>query len=399
MHRNTSHASNLIKSSWSYTDLKTRIIMPVMIVLALMTAFTGYSFYQSELSRLHEEINLRGQLITGSLSAFATNAMTPERKSELENHIKAIIEDKNLLYQVTIYQQQMPYLTVISGMVRQKLLPDTLVHYTLPIYSTDGKSEVGVIETALSTKEIDDHLEFRVFQIVLVSVVVVIISTILLSMLLSYVVVHPLERLTHKIQAIALGRLNDQVIPISWDEIGHLFSDINHLRVRFREKENDFIASLVNRKRYRNINTIETNCKALVVDDDENILMIAEKLLTKNHIDVITANNGMQALDALNNQKFDIILLDLMMPEMNGFEVLNQLKGNLTYTNTPIIVVSSVTDKESIVEALNNGATDFVIKPFNHDELLARINIHMSKYLSEKEIDSIINKEIDSLQS
>lgn len=394
-----SSASKLIKSSWSYTDLKTRIIMPVILVLGLMTVFTGYSFYQSERSRLHEEIHLRGQLITGSLSAFATNAMTPDRKPELEKHIKAFIEDKNLLYQVTIYQQQTPYLTIISGMLRQKLLPDTLMHYKLPIYSSDGKSEIGIIETALSTQEIEDYLELRVVQIVLVSIVVVIASTVLLSMLLSLVVVHPLERLTHKIQAIALGRLNDKVIPLSWDEIGHLFSDINHLRVRFREKENDFIASLMNRKRYRNINMAETKCKALVVDDDDSVRMIAEKLLIKNHIDVVTANNGIEALAILNNQHFDIILLDLMMPEMNGFEVLNQLKSNLTYINTPIIVVSSVTDKESIVEALNNGAIDFIIKPFNHDELIARINIHMSKYLSEKEIDYIIEKEVDSLQS
>lgn len=391
--------SNLFKSSWSYTDLKTRIIMPVILVLGLMTAFTGYSFYQSERSRLHEELNLRGQLITGSLSVYATNAMTPDRKPELENYIKAFIEDKNLLYQVIIYQQQAPYLTVTSGMIRQKLLPETLVHYKLPVYSSDGRTEIGVIETALSTQEIDNYLALRVAQIILVSVAVVVIATVLLSMLLSHVVVHPIERLTHKIQAIAVGRLNDRVSPLSEDEIGHLFRDINHLRVRFREKESDFIESLVNRKRYRNIDTLETSCKALVVDDDDSLRMIAEKLLKKHHFEVTTANNGKQALDIINNQKFDIILLDLMMPEMNGFEVLNQLKGNPLFKSIPIIVVSSVTDKDSIVEALNTGATDFIIKPFNHDELIARINIHMSKYLSEKEIDSIIKKEIDSLHN
>lgn len=393
-----SFLSNLIKNSWNYTDLKTRIVLPVILVLGAMTAFTGYSFYQSERSRLHEELNLRGQVITGSLAAYASNAMTAERKADLEQHIKAFIEDKNLLHHVTIYQQQTPYVTITSGLLRQKLLPETLKHYTLPIYSGDGKTEIGVIETALSTQEIEDYLALRVVQVIGVSVVVVIVCLILLSLLLSYVVVHPLERLNHKIQAIAVGRINDKVFSISGDEIGHLVRDINHLRVRFKRKESDFIESLQQRKRFSNIDTLETRCRALVVDDDDTVRGIAEKLLKKHHLDVTTAVNGKQAMDILDRDSFDIMLLDLMMPEMNGFEVLKQLQDKPGRGNMPIIVVSSITDKDAIVEALNNGATDFIIKPYNHDELIARLNIHLSKYLNEKELDKLIAKERDSLQ-
>ena len=391
--------SNPIKASWNHADLKTRIITPVMLILGLMTAFTGFSFYQSEYSRLHEELNLRGQTISASLSAYATNAMTPGRKSELENHIKAFIEDKKLLHQVSIYQNQTPYLSVSSGMLRERLLPDTLKHYKLPIYSPDGKNEMGMIEAALSTQEIDDYLTLRVVQITVVSVTVVIISTILLSWLLSYVVIRPLERLTNKIQNISMGRLNNKVISISWDEIGHLFRDINALRIRFKKKESAFIESLVNRKKYRSGNISPANCNALVVDDDETIRIIAQKLLTRHHMNVTTASNGREALNVLNKQKFDIILLDLIMPEMTGFDVLNKLKDNPSYNNTPVIIISSITDKESIVEALNNGATDFILKPFNHDELMARINIHLSQYLSEKELDDILVKEINNLHN
>jgi len=394
-----SFMSSLIKTSWNYADLKTRIITPVMLILGLMTVVAGYSYYQSERSQLHAELNVRGQAITASLSAFATSAITADRKAELENHIKAFIEDKKLLHTVTIYQDQSAYLTVTSGMLRQKILPDTLKHYKLPVFSPDGKNEIGVIEVSLSTQEIDDHLAIRAMQITVASVAVVIVSIIILSWLLGYVVIRPLERLTNKIQNLSMDHINEKFISMSWDEIGHLFRDVNALRIRFKRKESAFIETLMNRKKFRTGTIPVANCKALVVDDDETIRMIAQKLLEKNNMNVTTAGNGKQALEILNKQKFDIILLDLMMPEMTGFEVINQLRENASFNNAPIIVVSSITDKESIVAALNNGATDFVIKPFNHEELMARVNIHISKYLSEKEIDSLIEKESGSLQN
>jgi CheY-like chemotaxis protein/HAMP domain-containing protein len=399
MSRATAFLRNLALSGWNYTDLKTRIITPVILVIGLMTAFTGYNFYQSESSRLHEELNLRGQVITASLSAYATNAMTPERKPDLENHIKAFIEDKKLLHAVKISQNRSTYLAVTSGTVREKLLPETLKHYTLPIYASDGKREIGTIEASLSTQQIEDYLETRAVQITLVCAAVVVACTILLSWLLSYVVIRPLERLTNKVQAISEGRLNEKVISMSWDEIGHLFHDINHMRVRFRKKESDFIESLLKRKHYKSPDFSTISCKALVVDDDDTVRAIAAKLLEKNHISVVTAIHGKDALDKLEHNHFDMILLDLMMPEMNGFEVLKHIKDNPAYNTLPVIVVSSISDKEAIVEALNTGATDFIIKPFNHDELIARIHVHLGKYLSERELDSLIEQEIGSLKT
>jgi CheY-like chemotaxis protein/HAMP domain-containing protein len=389
---------NLVASSWNYTDLKTRIIAPVLLALCLLMGLAGFGIYASENNRLQQELELRGQTITASLSAYATSSMTPDRKNQLENHVREFIQDKKLLHQVIIYQNQQPYLTITSGTLRQKLLPETLKHFRSIIYAADGKTETGHIEADLSTQTIDDQLYWLTVKLVLIGFALIVLSAILLTMLLSHTVIRPLERLANKIQTISMGRINDKVISMSWDEIGHLFRDINAMRVRFKSRESAFIGSLLQQRHQRSENIDIGGSKALIVDDDPTIQAIARKLLTDNNIHVAVASNGKQALETLQHERFDIILLDLMMPEMSGFEVLEQLKAHPVYNNIPVIVVSSITDKESIVRALSNGATDFVIKPFNYNELLARINIHLSKYLSDKEIENIIRNEMDSLK-
>jgi putative two-component system response regulator len=114
----------------------------------------------------------------------------------------------------------------------------------------------------------------------------------------------------------------------------------------------------------------------LVVDDIETNIRILERKLIKENFTIKTANNGITALAMIEDSKPDLILLDVMMPEMSGFEVCKILKSNPTTQSIPIIFLTAKIETEDIVKGLNAGAVDYVAKPFNHAELLSRIKTH-----------------------
>lgn len=109
----------------------------------------------------------------------------------------------------------------------------------------------------------------------------------------------------------------------------------------------------------------------LVVDDDIHIGNVLEELLTKEGYKVSRAYSGTETLLVLSQTKPDLILLDLMLPGLNGEDILPHIKG------IPVIVVSAKVDIDSKVDLLLRGAVDYVTKPFNMKELLARISVHL----------------------
>jgi adenylate cyclase len=117
----------------------------------------------------------------------------------------------------------------------------------------------------------------------------------------------------------------------------------------------------------------------LVVDDDEmNRLTLAGLLETAGYQTRI-AEDGYQALEALEDHNFDAILLDILMPGIDGLEVLRQVKGDSRMWRTPVIVISAVDETSSIVRCLELGAEDFVSKPFDPVVLRARINAVLAR--------------------
>lgn len=110
--------------------------------------------------------------------------------------------------------------------------------------------------------------------------------------------------------------------------------------------------------------------KILIADDDPQILRALRILLTARGYDVFTARTGAEALSAAVERHPDLVMLDLGMPELNGIEVIEGLRG---WSSVPILVVSGRTDSADKVDALDAGADDYVTKPFAADELLARI--------------------------
>ncbi len=124
------------------------------------------------------------------------------------------------------------------------------------------------------------------------------------------------------------------------------------------------------------MNTFEY--KILIVDDVAKNIQVVGNILQSHNFDIYFANNGKNALRQIRINTFDLILLDVMMPEMDGFQVCAEIKKLKHAKDTPIIFLTAKTDIESIVKGFESGGVDYITKPFNSIELLARIKTHLS---------------------
>lgn len=124
--------------------------------------------------------------------------------------------------------------------------------------------------------------------------------------------------------------------------------------------------------------------RVLVVDDEPQILRALRINLHARHFDVITAVDGATALDAAKNQKPDLLILDLGLPDADGVDVIRSLRS---WTDVPIIVLSGRVGSSDKITALNAGADDYVTKPFNIEELLARMRAVNRRLRPEGEND------------
>jgi DNA-binding response OmpR family regulator len=112
--------------------------------------------------------------------------------------------------------------------------------------------------------------------------------------------------------------------------------------------------------------------KILVVDDVPENVRLLEAVLSPRGYEVVTANDGQAALDLIEAEEPDLILLDVMMPGLDGYAVCRHLRGNDETAVLPVIMVTSSIGQEK-TKAIEAGADDFIPKPFNHDELLTRV--------------------------
>jgi two-component system cell cycle response regulator len=119
---------------------------------------------------------------------------------------------------------------------------------------------------------------------------------------------------------------------------------------------------------------MESRASALVVDDDPINRMLLSKSLEQQGHRVMTAENGLEALAALQAQPFDVVLLDVLMPEPDGYEVLARLKQDRGLRHVPVIMVSALEDIQCVVRCIEMGAEDYLPKPFDPVLLRARVN-------------------------
>tara|TARA_Y100000996_G_scaffold132547_1_gene100782 strand:+ start:370 stop:1914 length:1545 start_codon:yes stop_codon:yes gene_type:complete len=141
-----------------------------------------------------------------------------------------------------------------------------------------------------------------------------------------------------------------------------------------RAVQNDQYKSFKNK-----INTIKYTGKILIIDDDVLNAELMLKILDKLDHEVTISHNADDALNVISSEKFDLILLDIIMPNVNGIELLQMIKKNNHYFDVPIIMLSALDDLESIVDCINLGADDYITKPIDKILLNARINSCLEK--------------------
>jgi phosphoserine phosphatase RsbU/P len=118
----------------------------------------------------------------------------------------------------------------------------------------------------------------------------------------------------------------------------------------------------------------------LVVDDNEdNRYTLTRRLEREGYANLTTANNGRQALELLERQHFDLVLLDIMMPELDGYQVLERLKADVALRDIPVIMISALEEVDSVIRCVELGAEDYLSKPFNPTLLRARVGASLEK--------------------
>lgn len=128
--------------------------------------------------------------------------------------------------------------------------------------------------------------------------------------------------------------------------------------------------------------------RVLIIDDDDEFLTMIKLLLSLNNFEVDTANSGMEGLSKIENSNYDIVLLDVMMPHMSGFEVLKKIRRNEKLIDLPIIMLTAKSEKEDVLEGISIGANDYITKPFETEILIAK----MKGFIKIKELQEEIKQ-------
>lgn len=129
------------------------------------------------------------------------------------------------------------------------------------------------------------------------------------------------------------------------------------------------------------------NHKILIVDDTPKNIQVVASVLQKHDYQIAYATSGHKAIKAVEKNEYDLILLDVMMPGMDGYETCKLLKTMRNGAHSPIIFLTAKTDAKSIVKGFDAGGIDYVAKPFNKKELLARVNTHITLSGYEKNLE------------
>jgi DNA-binding response OmpR family regulator len=134
--------------------------------------------------------------------------------------------------------------------------------------------------------------------------------------------------------------------------------------------------------------------KLLIVEDEPNLLSILRKGFAENNNDVSVALDGKTALEMIQNYTFDVVILDVMLPDINGIEICRRLRASKNFV--PVLLLTALGTSENIVTGLNAGADDYVVKPFKFGELDARVNALNRRANQETEkVDSIIISDLE----
>lgn len=129
---------------------------------------------------------------------------------------------------------------------------------------------------------------------------------------------------------------------------------------------------------------MKLNYNVLIVDDVIENIQVAMSILKEENYDFSFAKNGEDALEIMKKDEFDIVLLDIMMPGLNGYEVCKRMKEDESLKELPVIFLTAKADSDSMAEGFEVGGVDYIIKPFHANELLARVKTHLELYKAKE---------------
>jgi len=140
------------------------------------------------------------------------------------------------------------------------------------------------------------------------------------------------------------------------------------------------------------MNETNKDFRILIVDDTLKNIQVLGTILRKEQYQINVAQNGVQALEMVARVDPDLILLDVMMPELDGFETCKVLKQDPATQDIPVIFLTAKTETEDIVHGFDLGAVDYVTKPFNPSELLSRVQTHLQLKAAREKLEELANK-------
>jgi response regulator RpfG family c-di-GMP phosphodiesterase len=133
----------------------------------------------------------------------------------------------------------------------------------------------------------------------------------------------------------------------------------------------------------------------LCIDDEPGNLKLLERTLGSSGYLVLKANDGQEALDIISSRKVDLVLTDVMMPGIDGFETCRQIKGNERYRHIPVVMITALDSKTDRILGIEAGADEFLAKPYDHGEVLARVKM----LLRTKQLDEMLDVSYSNIQS
>lgn len=145
--------------------------------------------------------------------------------------------------------------------------------------------------------------------------------------------------------------------------------------------------------------SVDDKVSILIVDDNSVNRQVLTFILQDHYLNLQTANDGVQCLELLSKQHFDLVLLDLNMPLKSGFDVLEEIQANKLYHRPAFVVVSADNNPTTISRALKLGASDYVTTPFNRDELMARVRTHLALHSREQDLEDRVQQRTAELES
>jgi len=129
----------------------------------------------------------------------------------------------------------------------------------------------------------------------------------------------------------------------------------------------------------------------LIVDDNPNNIQVIALTLKKNNHKILISTSGEDAIEMVKKIRPDLILLDVMMPGMDGYQTCEAIKSDKKNENIPVLFLTALHEKENIVKGFEAGGVDYITKPFNHEELMSRVRTHLELKQTRDELESAMN--------